>query len=318
MSSRITLKIADISCRVSSDDPALGIAASGASRLFLTDCDTPDITMGVDWADLAESPLRGEPVFDSGSVWRLHEKDDSYCFTIYSRSLGAVPYKAAEIKKTFTSGKIALHRPFFHRSTIVEPLEYPLDELIFSYFLALGTGIEVHSCGILDERGSGHLFVGQSEAGKTTMARIWQNEPGIVVLSDDRIVVRRLEGAYWMYGTPWHGDAALASPIRAPLSGLYFLEKGERNGFMRLGSAQALQRLFACSFPPFFSAEGIGSVLAFMGEIVRVVPCFELTFVPNREVTELIRSMHCHAQHQRRWYVSHHWTTSRQSVATLP
>jgi hypothetical protein len=288
MCSSITIKIADISCRVSSEDPALGITASGASRLFLADCEIPDILLGVDWGDLAENPLHGHPVFDSGSLWRLHQEDDTYCFTIYSRSLGAVPYKAAEMRKNFTSGRISVHRPHFNGATVVEPLEYPLDELIFAYFLALGKGIEVHACGILDEHGAGHLFIGQSGAGKTTMARICQNEPGIVVLSDDRIVVRRLEDTYWMYGTPWHGDAALASPIRAPLSGLYFLEKGGRNSLRPLACTEAMMRLFACSFPPFFDAQGISSVLAFMGEIVQAVPCFELTFVPSREVIEMI------------------------------
>jgi len=288
---QFTMKIAEISCRVYSEDPALRIASSGASNLFLTDGEPPDITVSVSWADLAESPLRGEPLFDSGSVWRLHQKDDTYYFTIYSKGLGAVPYKAAQMGMKLTRGNIALHRPYFPSETIVDPLEYPLDELIFSYFLALGKGSEVHACGILDEEGLGHLFVGQSEAGKTTMARIWQNEPGMVVLSDDRMVIRRLNGAYWMYGTPWHGDALLASPGRAPLSRVYFLAKGSRNAIARLSPEETLQRLFVCSFPPFFNVEAIRFVLTFLGELAQLVPCYELTFVPNRDVTELIRSM---------------------------
>ena len=72
------------------------------------------------------------------------------------------------------------------------PLEYPLDELLLQGLLARGRGAEIHACGIADGSGRGLLFVGQSGAGKTTMARLWEGERGITVLSDDRIILRRV------------------------------------------------------------------------------------------------------------------------------
>ena len=94
--------------------------------------------------------------------------------------------------------------------------------------LSRGEGVEVHAVGISDEQGRGHLFLGHSGAGKSTTARLWIDRPGVRILSDDRIILRVREGRIWMYGTPWHGDAGIASPDCAPLDEIYLLEHGAR------------------------------------------------------------------------------------------
>ena len=71
-------------------------------------------------------------------------------------------------------------------------------------------GIELHACGIVDEAGQGHLFVGQSGRGQVHHRPVCgcKQRPGLV-LSDDRIVVRLRPVRPRMFGTPWHGEAAL-------------------------------------------------------------------------------------------------------------
>jgi hypothetical protein len=33
------------------------------------------------------------------------------------------------------------------------------------------------------------------------MARLWKDVPGVTVLSDDRIILRKMDGRIWMFGT---------------------------------------------------------------------------------------------------------------------
>ena len=65
-----------------------------------------------------------------------------------------------------------------------------------------GRGLVVHGCGMFDGSDEAYLFVGQSGAGKTTMARLWHAEPGVLILSDDRVILRSEPDGVWMYGTP--------------------------------------------------------------------------------------------------------------------
>ena len=51
--------------------------------------------------------------------------------------------------------------------------------------LGTGYGILLHSCGVSDT-GNGIVFAGVGGAGKTTTARLWNDQAGVRVLNDDR------------------------------------------------------------------------------------------------------------------------------------
>jgi hypothetical protein len=170
----------------------------------------------------------------------------------------------------------------------VYPLEYPLDELLMIHRLSRGEGVEVHAVGIADETGRGHLFLGHSGAGKSTTARLWLQRPGVTILSDDRIILRAHQGRIFMYGTPWHGDAGIASPLSAPLSAIYLLEHGQSNERMPLSPGTAAAELFARTFVTHHSEEGIRFTLDFLDRLTRQIPCYLFRFVPDESAVEAI------------------------------
>jgi hypothetical protein len=256
-------------------------------KRFLVEDGESDVRIRAGWADLFEES-KGKKLFDSGALWQLYRDNGSYLFRFASSAFGSLPYKIARFNRDFTSGEVYLHRAYFPPGHPLYPLEYPLDELLIVNLLAQGKGVEVHACGIVDSNGNGHLFVGQSEAGKTTMAKLWQNEPGITILSDDRIILRKVDKKIWMYGTPWHGEAMLASPSQAPVTAVYFLEKGQKNELLAQKTSHSISRLFACSFPPFYNRDALDFTLNFLEGVVKRVPCSELKFTPDESVKEFI------------------------------
>ena len=290
-SSSLSLRIADITFAIVSVDPGLKLQVQGSTRDFIVSKGIPDFTTEARWDDLSSLGMRGEKIFESGAVWQLYQNKENYIFYFHASNMGSIPYKMAEAKKDFTRCEVLLHRSYFDPDQPIDPLEYPLDELIFIHFLALGRGAEIHSCGVIDSLGRGHLFVGQSEAGKTTMARLWEDESGVTVLSDDRIILRKVDGRLWMYGTPWHGDAVLASPARAPLTRVYFLKRGRENELVPLGMAESAGNLISCSFLPFYDPEALSFTLVFFEEVVRAVPCYELRSLPDKRVVEFINNI---------------------------
>jgi hypothetical protein len=285
----LNLRIADIAIAIASVDPTLKLQIEGAAEKFIDSERKPDITIEAKWGDLSKVIRGGKKIFDSGSLWQLYHSDRSYLFSFTSPILGSTPYKVARTNKNFTKGEVLLHRPYFDKDQSIYPLEYPLDELLFINFLSSGRGVEVHACGVVESMGRGHLFLGQSGAGKTTIAKLWQKEPGVTVLSDDRIILRQDDGKFWIYGTPWHGDAGLASPSRAPLTAVYFLEKGQKNELVAQKATDSISRLFTCSFPPFYNRDALDFSLGFLEGVVRDAPCYELKFIPDKSVVEFIQ-----------------------------
>jgi len=281
------VRIADITIGLISGDPELSQPVEGAMSRFLVDDTDPDVNVSAAWGDL-DREWGGEKLFDSGGPWQLYAEGESYRFHVTSPVFGSLPYKMASFHQEFTSGQVTLHRPYFPTRRPVYPLEYPLDELLMINVLARGRGVELHACGVVDAEGRGHLFLGQSGAGKSTMARLWQKTGKAQILSDDRIILRERGNRLWMYGTPWHGEAELACPARAPLTELVFLRQGRSNERVPLGGAEAAARLFACSFPPFYSREGLEFTLRFLEQAVTSVPCYEFRFVPDERVVDFL------------------------------
>jgi len=283
-----SLQIADIVCRIQSVDPALEIEMDAPTQRFLVKKAEPHVTIDVRLDDLSELKTRGKPIFDSNGVWKLYDEDDSFLFHLRSKAIGPAPYKISRVKKDFSSGEVVFHSPYLDSSKPLYPLEYPLDELLFINFLSLGRGVEVHALGLVDSKGTGHLFLGQSTAGKTTMARLWEDDPGVTILSDDRIILRKMDNQIWMYGTPWHGEAGFAAPTRAPLNKVYFLRKGAENQIFPLKEAESITRFFSCCFPLFYNRDAVDFTLRFFDEVAKSVPCYELGFLPDKTTVRFL------------------------------
>jgi hypothetical protein len=284
----LCLNIGDIRIALMTSDPGLHPSVQGVARHFLVPGGEADATIYAAWGDLHELAT-GDRIFDSGALWQLYRRDGNHIFRFTSPAFGPLPYKETCFNRDFTSGELSLHRDYFDSNVPAHPLEYPLDELWMVHLLAQGRGIEVHACGVQDADSCGYLFPAHSGGGKTTMARLWQRERGVQVLSDDRIILRFLDGRLWMYGTPWHGEAELAVPIRTELTRIFFLGRGSQNEMIPLRQADAVSRLLACSFVPFYSPAGLDFTLALLQKITEATPCATFHFVPNERAVEFLR-----------------------------
>jgi hypothetical protein len=251
-----------------------------------------DVNIRVAMVEELENPAR-KALFDSGGLWSLLEERfrgrDGYRLNFQRSFPGETPYKSVWFDRNFETGELLLSRRFFRDGEAVYPLEYPLDEVLMIHRLACGQGLEVHAVGIVDEDGRGHLFLGHSGAGKSTTARLWLSRPGVRILSDDRIVVRRRGGRFYMYGTPWHGDAGISSPDSAVITNIYFLEQYPGNEILRLAPGIAAAELFARSFVPRHEARGLEFALGFIEQVTREIPCGVFRFVPEASAVEAIR-----------------------------
>ena len=261
--------------------------SSGELRLnrelapFRADTCRSDIQIAIEWAGSLDS-CTGRTIFDSGAVWRLFREDSTWIFDFCSPVFGSRPYKRLRMSSDFRTGELILSSQVHEQQSHVCPLEYPADELLITNYLAHhDLGIEVHGCGLVDGDSGGHLFLGHSGAGKSTTARLWQTFRAPEILSDDRIILRLHDGELWMYGTPWHGEAAFASQKRAKLTRIHILRHGSENRFSTMPQSRAVGEVFARAFPPFHSPAGLETTVGFIKRALDTIPCYEFEFVPD-------------------------------------
>jgi len=284
------LSIGDITFRTVSDDRRLALRASGPLAAFSADSGRADVVIRAGWTDRpAESG--GRMLFDSGGAWQLHLADGGFLFTFRSSLGGPAPYKTARFNPAFSDGEVQLSRRHFesHLPDAAYPLQYPLDELLMIHLLAQGKGVEIHGCGVLDAIGRAYLFVGQSGAGKSTIARLWCGHAGVTLLSDERVVLRTDRNPIAVYGTPWQGDAQLASPQHGDLAAVFFLNRGVTHTVVPVRAAQAAARLFSCAFLPFHTAAAVDRTMTAVQQVASDTPCYDLSFAPDRSVIDVLK-----------------------------
>lgn len=286
VASRIALSVGGISFGVSSSGD-LRLALEPALAEFASGNAVCDVEIAASWTDHLELPATA-PAFQSGGLWSAFEEDGGFSFYFQTAYLGSAPYKKAHFDRRFTRGRVLLLKRYFDPKLPVYPLEYPLDELLMIHRLSTGPGVEVHGCGVITRDGLGRLFVGHSGAGKSTTSRLWLNQPGVCVLSDDRIILRKTGEHITMHGTPWHGDAGLAAQASGGLDRVFLLEHGSTNEIIPLEPSRAAAELFTRTFVPHHSSAGLAHVLQFIEQIARKVPVALFRFVPDPNAVEAI------------------------------
>jgi len=159
--------------------------------------------------------------------------------------------------------------------------------IVHSLILARQGGFLVHSASAI-RNGKAFLFSGVSGAGKTTISRL--APPDATLLTDEISYVRREGNRYVACGTPFAGELArVGENCSAPLSALFFLEKGLRNSIEPISPTEAIQRLLRNVL--FFAddAELVKLVFQSACEFASLVPIHRLVFVPDQRVWDIIR-----------------------------
>jgi hypothetical protein len=279
-------RIGNVSVRIASES-CEDVILNSSLAPFCCDGGRADIEIQVEWAS-SLCPALGEKLFDSGAVWRLYADGASFRFDFSAPTFQGRPYKRLFVDRGFRRALLQMNTSCFADNRFsCSPLEYPLDELLITHRLALEGAVELHSCGIVVD-GVANLFVGHSGAGKSTTSRLWASRPGVQILSDDRIILRKHGGEIFVYGTPWHGESAFALPARTSLTRILIIEHGHGNVLTRLSPADSVSELFARSFVPLYRHEYVDSALEFLQKVAAAVPCYHYAFEPNESAVQAI------------------------------
>jgi hypothetical protein len=276
MPTKISVSIADLCLTLGWEHPVSRVELPPAYRPFRAPVGS---AIHLELAVADDPPEAGTLIFESAPIWSLYRVQSGALFHLFDsypelkRSL-FIPDEGGRARLAFLS---ADRNPFVG----------PALELLVITHLARRDGVILHGCGISID-GRGIVFAGESGAGKSTLARLLAQQAGIGILSDDRVVVRRRNGSFYLYGTPWHGDAAFAAPGGVELSRIFFIRHGPDNEVRKLSVSGAVRSMLKCSFPPLWDAGGMAAALELFHAVATSVPCAELAFVPDASAIDVV------------------------------
>jgi len=137
-------------------------------------------------------------------------------------------------------------------------------------------------------------IIGPSGCGKSTTGRLWHKHSKAMVLNDDRIIVRKLNGKFFIYGSPWYGEFSdyLYSIIEsAPLNKLFFIHHASNNIVRQISQKEAFNLLYPAFFPTFWNKDSLENVVSFCQDLIKNVFCYSLGFVNNKKLIGSVRKI---------------------------
>lgn len=236
--------------------------------------------------DMGEKVHQHPPwvIYRNEKFWTyLGGYDDNQTRSIHQVAVFNPDHTEADIYHHHKTKKI------FRKGGVASLSLLPTDQIILARVLAERQGCILHAGGVILEN-NGLLFVGHSDAGKSTMVTMLKQAAEI--LCDDRIILRHQPSGYHIYGTWSHGDVPQISPASAPLKAILFLKQARSNQVIRLDNQREIIRsLLACLIKPLATADWWNSMLTLVPQVAAAVPCYTLEFDKSGRVVELLRDI---------------------------
>jgi len=233
----------------------------------------------------ANLPVTGKMrrMFDAEQAWSLFREGDTYFLELkpppLQEPLWVVRFNAGFKSTVIYCGEPSLSR-VNDRISVLNPLSYPIDQILLMYILSGRQGALLHAAGI-SVCGKGCIFPGRSGAGKSTISRLLLDREGVTMLSDDRIILRKFDSGFRAFGTPWPGDAGLAENISSRLGGIFFIHHDSENKIRELSPREALNLLMPVTSIPWYDEQPMSDILKTWEDLVYAVPAYELYFRPD-------------------------------------
>lgn len=149
-------------------------------------------------------------------------------------------------------------------------------------------GFYLHASAV-EVEGKAYLFSANCGVGKSTHARLWQQLHGskAQVINDDKPALRCLDGVWYAYGTPWCGKDGINQNRRAPLAGICFLKRGERNAIAPLSPMEAIPKIMTQTMHKLGAKEELTALLSHLDKLLNQIPVFELECLPEEAAARL-------------------------------
>ena len=291
MNNRRYYQIAGITIQVDADLPITDTTFDPKFRLFEVVEPGDDIIRihhHFKLPELREDEL-GEEVYRR-PPWVIYRNQGTWTY------LGILPWPQEEVWRVavfdqghgrgdvYSPAEQEFRRGNWHALTLL-----PTDQILLARALADRQACYLHSAGVALNR-QGLLFVGHSEAGKSTTVKMLQDRAEI--LCDDRNVVRRWPEGFRIHGTWSHGEVSDVSPASAPLRAILFLERAQENFLVRIEDRRdILHRLMAVVIKSLVTVNWWNKTLPLLHEVAAQVPCYVMHFDKSGAVVEALEEL---------------------------
>lgn len=148
--------------------------------------------------------------------------------------------------------------------------------VVISILLATHDGLLLHASSV-SLGGNAFVFAARPEGGKSTVARLLQDDK---VIGDELVAVRRTSNAVTVYGTPfWNtGPERSSPPAQVPVKAICLIEKADSTSATKLEPVEMAAKMMPHIFCDPKNRETNKATISALSGITETIPGYELRF----------------------------------------
>lgn len=148
-------------------------------------------------------------------------------------------------------------------------------------------GFFFHSSSLMLDN-KGYVFTAVSGTGKSTHTELWRKlfQEKVVMINDDKPIIRKKDGVFYVYGTPWMGKSDIGNNVKAPVKAVYILQRGEKNNAVRVKPGEVFKNILEATVVP-TDRKNMEKLLTLLDEFFNSVLLFRLTCNTDIEAAQV-------------------------------
>lgn len=165
----------------------------------------------------------------------------------------------------------------------VEDCEYLATGGSFYNQLLQFDGMMLHASAVVMD-GYAYLFSAPCGTGKSTHTNIWLKifDGQAYMLNDDKPALRREDGVWYAYGTPWSGKHDISTNVRVPVAGICFLHQAKDNSIKPLTGPKTIVSLLEQTGRPADARLRI-KLMELLDQLINEIPIWQMGCNMNPE-----------------------------------
>lgn len=140
-------------------------------------------------------------------------------------------------------------------------------------------------------KGKAILFTAPKQTGKTTQAKLWESFRGATIVNGDRALLRKVDGCWNAYGSPYCGTSQMCENLSAPIGAVVLLSQAAQNSVCRAKTMEALIAFMDGASFHTWDKENVETAVDLMKDLIADIPIYKLGCTPTEDAVKVLEEV---------------------------
>ena len=181
-------------------------------------------------------------------------------------------------------------------------IQYPMQKDVFLFehfniwnYMAFENPLLYYQAFILHSsfiswQNNGILFTAPSGTGKSTQADLWKKYEDADIYNGDRTIIRKIDGKYYGFGSPYAGSSGIYRNESAPIKAIVVIEQGPDNVIRRLHGREAFLPLFRETLMNTWNKEYMEKMTDLLMDAACQIHVYHLSCRPDQDAVNTVKN----------------------------